>query len=99
LFPWARTGLTRVTVVWRRELGVLGVNWPDILDGEIVNAAWAVAGMVAKPRTGRKVAVSLDTVAWNSGRYSATGPPVASASLRPTLGKRTRSRETRSRSG
>ncbi len=43
---------------------MLGVNWPDILDGEIVNAAWAVAGMVAKPRTGRKVAASLDTAAW-----------------------------------
>jgi hypothetical protein len=51
-------------VVWRRELGVLGVNWADILDGEIVNAAWAVAGMVAKPRTARKVAASLDTAAW-----------------------------------
>jgi hypothetical protein len=42
--------LTRVTVVWRRELGVLAVNWTDILDGEIVNAAWALAGMAARPR-------------------------------------------------
>jgi hypothetical protein len=56
--------LTRVTVVWRRELGVLAVNWTDILDGEIVNAAWAVAGMVAKPRGSRRVAKGLDTVAW-----------------------------------
>jgi hypothetical protein len=56
--------LARVTVVWRRELGVLAVNWSDILDGEIVNAAWAVAGMVAKPRTARKVAASLDIAAW-----------------------------------
>jgi NACHT domain len=56
--------LARVTVVWRRELGVLSVNWSDILDGEIVNAAWAVAGMVAKPRTSRKVAASLDTAVW-----------------------------------
>jgi hypothetical protein len=35
----ARMRLTRVTVVWRRELGVLAANWTDILDGEIVNAA------------------------------------------------------------
>jgi hypothetical protein len=56
--------LARVTVVWRRELGVLAVNWTDILDGEIVNAAWAVAGMLAKPRAGHKVAASLDTAAW-----------------------------------
>jgi NACHT domain len=39
------------------------VNWSDILDGEIVNAAWAVAGMVAKPRTSRRTA-ALDTAAW-----------------------------------
>jgi hypothetical protein len=32
-----------VTAVWLRELGVL-VNWSDILDGEIVSAAWAVGG-------------------------------------------------------
>lgn len=51
-------------VVWRRELGVLGVNWADILNGEIATAAWAVAGMVAKPRTGRTTAASLDTAAW-----------------------------------
>ncbi len=51
-------------MVWRRELGVLAVNWTDILDGEIVNAAWAVAGMVARPRTARRVAASLDTAAW-----------------------------------
>jgi hypothetical protein len=51
-------------MVWRRELGVLAVNWTDVLDGEIVNAAWALAGMVARPRTGRKVAASLDTAAW-----------------------------------
>ena len=63
-FTRARIGLTRVTVVWRRELGVFAVNWTDILDGEIVNAAWAVAGMVAKPRTARRVAASLDTAAW-----------------------------------
>jgi hypothetical protein len=40
------------------------VNWSDILDGEIVNAAWAVAGMVAKPRTSRRTAAALDTAAW-----------------------------------
>jgi hypothetical protein len=56
--------LARVTVVWRRELGGLAVNWTDILDGEIVNAAWAVAGMAARPRTARRVAASLDTAAW-----------------------------------
>jgi hypothetical protein len=56
-------GFIRVTMVWRRELGVLAVNWTDILDGEIVNAAWAVAGMVARLRTARKVA-GLDTAAW-----------------------------------
>jgi hypothetical protein len=39
------------------------VNWSDILDGEIVNAAWAVAGMVAKPRTSRRTAAALDTAA------------------------------------
>ena len=50
-------------MVWRRELGMM-VNWPDILDGEIVNAAWAVAGMVARPRTSRRVAASLGTAAW-----------------------------------
>ena len=55
--------LIRVTVVWRRELGVL-VNWTDVLDGEIVNAAWAVAGMVVKPRTGRRTVADLDTAAW-----------------------------------
>jgi len=40
------------------------VNWSDILDGEIVNAAWAVAGMVAKPRTARRTTAALDTAAW-----------------------------------
>src|SRR5262245_37560172 len=40
------------------------VNWSDILDGEIVNAAWAVAGMVAKPRTARRTAAALDVAAW-----------------------------------
>jgi hypothetical protein len=55
--------LNRVTVVWRRELGVL-VNWTDILDGEIVSAAWSVAGMVAKPRASRRMAAALDTAAW-----------------------------------
>jgi hypothetical protein len=51
-------------VVWRRELGVVAVNWTDILDGEIVNAAWAVAGMVAKPRASRRTAADLDTAGW-----------------------------------
>jgi hypothetical protein len=50
-------------VVWRRELRVL-LNWTDILDGEIVNAAWAVAGMVTKPRASRRVTAALDTAAW-----------------------------------
>jgi hypothetical protein len=36
------------TVVWRRELGTV-VNWTNILDGVIDNAAWAVAGMAIKP--------------------------------------------------
>lgn len=40
------------------------VNWADVLDGEIVNAAWAVAGMVARPRASRRVAADLDTAAW-----------------------------------
>ncbi len=52
-----------VTVVWRRELGVL-VNWTNLLDGEIVNAAWAVAQMAARPRTSRRAAADLDTAAW-----------------------------------
>jgi hypothetical protein len=59
----SRIRLTWVTVVWRRELGML-VNWTDILDKEIVNAAWAVAGMVAKPRAARQTAANLDTAAW-----------------------------------
>jgi hypothetical protein len=50
-------------VVWRRELGVV-INWTDVLDGEIVNAAWAVAQMAGKPRTSRRVAADLDTAAW-----------------------------------
>jgi hypothetical protein len=40
------------------------VSWTDILDGEIVNAAWAVAGMVTRPRESRRVAAALDTAAW-----------------------------------
>jgi hypothetical protein len=40
------------------------VGWTDILDGEIVNAAWAVAGMVAKPRASRRTQAALDTAAW-----------------------------------
>ena len=43
---------------------MLAVNWTEILDGEIVNAAWALAGMVARPRAARRVAADLDTVAW-----------------------------------
>ena len=43
---------------------MLALNWTDILDGEIVNAAWAVAGMVAKPRTSRRVSADLDTATW-----------------------------------
>ena len=59
----SRIGLASVMMIWRRELGVL-VNWTDILDGEIVNAAWAVAQMVAKPRTSRQAAVNLGTATW-----------------------------------
>lgn len=59
----SRIGLAWVTVVWRGELGVLA-NWTDILDGEIVNAAWAVAQMATKPRTSRRAALDLDTAAW-----------------------------------
>ncbi len=51
-------------MVWRRELGVLAVNWTDIVDGAIANAAWGVVSMVAKPRTARRVAANLDTAAW-----------------------------------
>ena len=47
---------------------MLAVNWADILDGEIVNAAWAVAGMAARPRTSRRVAANLDTAAWADTR-------------------------------
>ena len=36
------------------------VNWTDILDGEIVNAGWAVAQMVVRPRTSRQVAAGLE---------------------------------------
>ncbi|HEY6491890.1 MAG TPA: NACHT domain-containing protein [Trebonia sp.] len=45
------------------------MSWTDILDGEIVNAAWAVAGMVTRPRESRRVAAALDTAAWaDTGR-------------------------------
>jgi NACHT domain-containing protein len=40
------------------------VNWTDVLDLEIANAAWAVAGMVVKPRAGHRTRAALDTVAW-----------------------------------
>ena len=40
------------------------VTWSDILDGEIVNAAWAVVQMAAKPRTSRRVATELETASW-----------------------------------
>jgi hypothetical protein len=40
------------------------VNWTDILDGAIANAAWGVVSMAAKPRASRRVAVALDTAAW-----------------------------------
>jgi hypothetical protein len=40
------------------------MNWTDILDGAIANAAWGVASMVVKPRTGRRAAADLDTAAW-----------------------------------
>jgi hypothetical protein len=52
-----------VMVVWQRELGMLA-NWTDILDGEIVNAAWTVAQMVVKPRTARRTATDLETASW-----------------------------------
>jgi NACHT domain len=40
-----------------------------VADGVVVNAAWAVAGMVAKPRTARRVAADLDTATWaDTGR-------------------------------
>jgi NACHT domain len=42
------------------------INWTDILDGEIVNAAWAVAQMAVKPRASRRVAAALDTAAWGN---------------------------------
>jgi len=40
------------------------INWTDVLDGEIVNAAWAVAQMAAKPRTSRRAAADFDTASW-----------------------------------
>jgi hypothetical protein len=39
------------------------LNWTDILDGAIANAAWGVVIMVAGPRTGRRAAADLDTAA------------------------------------
>jgi NACHT domain len=35
-----------------------------VLDGEIVNAAWAVVQMAATPRTSRRASADLDTAAW-----------------------------------
>ena len=40
------------------------VNWTDVLDLEIANAAWAVVGMVSKPRVRHRTRVALDTIAW-----------------------------------
>jgi hypothetical protein len=48
------------------------VSWTDILDGEIVNTAWAVAQMAAKPRATRQTRADLDTAAWgDTDRLSA----------------------------
>jgi hypothetical protein len=58
-----RARLTRVAGSGGRELGML-VSWTDILDGEIVNAAWAVAGMAARPRASRRASADLDIAAW-----------------------------------
>lgn len=60
------------------------VNWSDILDGEIVNAAWAVVGMVAKPRTSRRTAGALDTAAWaDTGRLIRDALAGIGADLQP----------------
>ena len=40
------------------------LNWTDIVDGAIANAAWGVVSMVAKPRTVRRGAADLDIAAW-----------------------------------
>jgi len=45
------------------------INWTDVTDLEIANAAWAVLQMVAKPRTSRRTVSDLDTAAWaDTGR-------------------------------
>ena len=50
-------------MVWPRELGTV-VNWTNILDGVIGNAAWVVAGMAIKPWAGWPCpAAYLDTAA------------------------------------
>ena len=40
------------------------LNWTDVLDGEIVNAAWALVQMLGRARTSRSAAADLDTAAW-----------------------------------
>ena len=47
------------------------INWTDILDGEIVNAGWAVAQMVVRPRTSRQVAAGLNVARWRNVRSAA----------------------------
>jgi len=37
---------------------------PDVVDGVLVNAAWAVAGMVAKTRYSRRTSAALELAGW-----------------------------------
>jgi hypothetical protein len=37
---------------------------PDVVDGLLVNAAWAVAGMLAKTRYSRRASAALDMAGW-----------------------------------
>jgi hypothetical protein len=63
------------------------INWTDILDGEIVNAAWAVGQMAVKPRSARRVGTALDTAVWaNTDRLKAELlADIATSTEMPTL--------------
>jgi hypothetical protein len=51
------------------------INPGDIADGVLVNALWAVAQMVVRPRPSRRTAAELDIAGW------LTDAPAADASL------------------
>ena len=40
------------------------IVWPDVVDGLLVNAAWAVTGMLAKTRYSRRTSTALDLAGW-----------------------------------